>query len=287
MSIASEIQRLQNAKAGIAQAMAEMGVHIPEDFNTLSAYPTYIYKIRTPVSLQSKPATPTEAQQFITADEGFDGLSVVTVAPIPDKYQDVSGVTASAEDVLSGKVFVASDGSIVNGAMPNNGDVSGEIDTLNNTSVTIPKGYTTGGTVSLVGQFAGAVFPWKVIEDVNIAERQFANGTGLVGVRTAILPNVETIGTAAFIASKELEIIDIGENVNSIHLSAFNTCTKLKKLIFRGLYLPTDQKIALSSTPIATKDGGYIYVPDVYLEQYKAATYWKDWEFRIKPISEL
>ena len=125
---------------------------------------------------------------------------------------DVSAVTASAEDVISGKVFVASDCSVINGAMPKNGDVSGVIDTVNNTSVTIPKGYTTGGAVSLVGQFAGAVYPWKVIEDVNIADRQFANGTGLVGVRTAILPNVETIGTASFISAKELEIIDIGEN---------------------------------------------------------------------------
>lgn len=200
---------------------------------------------------------------------------------------DVSGVTATADDVLLDKKFVTSDGELVLGKMANNGDVNGTIDTVNNTSVTIPKGYTTGGTVSLVGQFAGAVYPWKVIEDVNIADRQFANGTGLVGVRTAILPNVETIGTASFISAKELEIIDIGENVNSIHFSAFNTCTKLNKLIFRGLYLPADKKITFSATKISSKDGGYIYVPDGYLEQYKAATYWKGWADRIKSIEEL
>jgi len=37
-------------------------------------------------SLQSKTATPTEQQQTITADSGYDGLSQVTVNPIPSEY---------------------------------------------------------------------------------------------------------------------------------------------------------------------------------------------------------
>ena len=57
-------------------------------------------------TLQSKTVTPTKQHQVITPDEGSYGLSDVQVNPIPDAYQDVTSVTAGAENVLTGKVFV-------------------------------------------------------------------------------------------------------------------------------------------------------------------------------------
>ena len=42
--------------------------------------------------LQSKTVAPTKAQQAITPDSGYYGLSDVTVSQIPDAYQDVSSV---------------------------------------------------------------------------------------------------------------------------------------------------------------------------------------------------
>lgn len=101
-------------------------------------------------SLQStKIVTPTSQQQNVTPDSGYYGLSSVTVNPIPGSYKDVSIVTANAEDVLTGKIIVGSDGQMVAGTMTNNGDISLEIDGLTVTEVTIPAGYTEGGTVSL------------------------------------------------------------------------------------------------------------------------------------------
>lgn len=101
-------------------------------------------------NLQSKTATPSKKQQSITPDSGFYGLSDVTVAPIPDNFQDVSSVTATAGDVLANVVFVAKDGSTTAGTMPNNGAVTATIDGLSVTSYMIPKGFHTGlGTVSL------------------------------------------------------------------------------------------------------------------------------------------
>lgn len=100
------------------------------------------------IVLEEKSATPTKAEQTVVPSAG-KVLSKVTVAAIPDEYQVVTGVTAAAGDVLAGKVIVDATGAEITGTMANNGDVSATIDGLTSTSVTIPAGYTTGGTVSL------------------------------------------------------------------------------------------------------------------------------------------
>lgn len=101
-------------------------------------------------TLQEKSVTPNESEQSITPDAGYDGLSKVTVGAIPDNYADVSGVTASAADVLANKIIVNAAGEEVAGTMANNGAVVGVIDGLNTTFYTIPAGYHSGaGLVSL------------------------------------------------------------------------------------------------------------------------------------------
>lgn len=104
-------------------------------------------------TLQSKgPITPTKSSQSITADNGYYGLSGVSIAAIPDAYQDVSSVTAGAGDVLATKVIVESDGTITAGTMTNNGAVSKTLDaTTSNQSYTVPQGYHSGtGKVQIV-----------------------------------------------------------------------------------------------------------------------------------------
>lgn len=63
------------------------------------------------------------------------------------KFYDTAGANVAAGDILTGKTAYGSSGSI-SGSMANNGSTSGTIGTKAG-SVTIPAGYTTGGTVSL------------------------------------------------------------------------------------------------------------------------------------------
>ena len=63
------------------------------------------------------------------------------------KFYDTASADAAAGDILTGKTAFNSSGS-VGGSMANNGSTSGTIGTKSGT-VTIPAGYTSGGTVSL------------------------------------------------------------------------------------------------------------------------------------------
>lgn len=108
------------------------------------------------IVLEEKTVTPTKSTQEITPTSG-KVISKVTVGPIPDAYQDVTSVDADAADVLSGKKIVDATGTVREGSMANNGDVSGTIDGLTVTSFDIPTGYTTGGTISLTSDIEDAL----------------------------------------------------------------------------------------------------------------------------------
>ena len=107
------------------------------------------------LSLETKSATPTKAQQTIEPSEG-KVLSSVTVKAIPAQYVDTSSGTAAAGDILTGKTAFVN-GAAVTGSMPNNGATNLTIDGMQATSVSVPAGYTTGGTVSLTDSIEEAL----------------------------------------------------------------------------------------------------------------------------------
>lgn len=133
-------------------------------------------------SLQSRTVTPTKLQQNITPDSGYYGLSDVTVAPIPETYQDVSTVTAEADDVLSGKIIVDADGKVTTGTMPNNGSASKTL-TAATPTYTIAEGYHDGtGVIKLVAE-TKSVTPTTSAQTVTPAE-----GKVLSSVTVAAIP---------------------------------------------------------------------------------------------------
>lgn len=181
MAISTEITRLQNARNIIREKLVALGLvdtsakldtcaeaingiedkgavsasvkegesfTIPEGYHNGSGTVTGVAGGGN-YNLQQKSVTPTKSQQNITPDNGYYGLSGVTVGVIPAEYQDVSDVTATAADVLASKVIVTKDGTVTAGTMTNNGAISETIG-LSKPSFTIPKGYHNGsGKVSL------------------------------------------------------------------------------------------------------------------------------------------
>lgn len=108
------------------------------------------------IMLETKTVTPTKSQQKITPTE-TKVLSEVIVDPIPAQYQDVSGVTATSPDILSGKKARNADGDII-GSMTNNGAIVGSINGLTQTTYTVPKGFHNGsGTVKLSNDIEDAL----------------------------------------------------------------------------------------------------------------------------------
>ncbi len=146
--------------------------------------------------LQSKTVTPTKSQQTVSPDSDYDGLSSVVVNAIPEAYQNVSSVTATASDVLSGKTIVTSNGTQTTGTMTNRGAVSGTISTKAGT-YTIPAGYHSGsGSVSI-----SSTEQSKIIAD------NIKSGISILGVTGTYAPYVVLTGSVSLASSTSVNLI--------------------------------------------------------------------------------
>lgn len=197
MSVQTEIQRIQTARDTLRAKAVELKIssgtekldELAEDYNGIQNQGSISAQVQEgetytipkgyhdgtgtvsgvsgggSYNLQSKSVTPTKKPQQVTPDGGYYGLSDVTVEAIPTQYQDTSSVTATAPDVLTGKVIVTSDGSVTPGTMTNNGAVKKTLDTTTK-SYTIPAGYHDGkGSVSITTEEKTAT-PTKSPQDI-------------------------------------------------------------------------------------------------------------------------
>ena len=82
------------------------------------------------------------------------------------KFYETSSADITSADVLTGKTAYGSNGE-VSGSMSNNGSTSGTISTKAGT-VTIPAGYTSGGTVSISSTEQSKIIASNIKKDVTI-----------------------------------------------------------------------------------------------------------------------
>lgn len=82
------------------------------------------------------------------------------------KFYDTEAANVTGADILTGKTAFGANGS-VSGSMANNGSTSGTISTKAGT-VTIPAGYTSGGTVSISSTEQGKIVATNIKSGVSI-----------------------------------------------------------------------------------------------------------------------
>jgi hypothetical protein len=107
------------------------------------------------------------------------------------RFYDSADATASAGDILSGKTAYIADGKQT-GSMANNGATGGVISTKNG-SVTIPAGYTSGGTVAI-----------DSTEQAKIIAANIKSGVTILGVAGSASVIDTTIATSAADTTKIL-----------------------------------------------------------------------------------
>lgn len=104
------------------------------------------------------------------------------------KFFDTAAADITGADVLTGKTGFGASGS-VSGSMANNGSTSGTISTKAGT-VTIPAGYTSGGTVSI-----------SSTEQSKIIASNIKSGVTLLGVAGSLaLPSISQDSTTKILS---------------------------------------------------------------------------------------
>ena len=104
------------------------------------------------------------------------------------KFYDTASADITAADVLTGKTGFGSSGE-VSGSMANNGGVSGSISTKAGT-VTVPAGYTTGGTIGI-----------SSTEQTKIVASNIKSGVTLLGVAGSLaLPSISQDSTTKILS---------------------------------------------------------------------------------------
>ena len=205
-ALATTIENIKNYGSVSAQIKEGDTYTIPEGYHNGSGTVSGIAG-GGEYNLQSKTVTPTKKQQNVTPDEGYYGLSDVTVAAIPANYQDVSATTVTAPDVLANKVFTAKDGTTTTGEMPNNGAVSQKL-TAEQPSYTVPKGYHDGlGTVSVDLETKSAT-PTKIQQTISSTTDKLLSSVTVEAIPDEYITTDDATATAEHILNGDTAYVD-------------------------------------------------------------------------------
>lgn len=202
MSVASEIQRLQTAKADIKTAIENKGVTVPSSAK-LDTYDDYIDSISGGGgTYQQKTVSPATSQQVITPDTGYDALSQVTVNAATLQVKQVQ----KAEDY---QAIRADDGY------------------YGLQMVVVPP-YTDSGANGLYKKIVQGTALSGVVEDTGITRIDTSGGRVLPfyldGATKVSFPNCGTVGTnSIFHASSTLRVLELKSTLKITNNSSSST----------------------------------------------------------------
>ena len=90
----------------------------------------------------------------------------------------------------------------------------------------------------------------------------------------------------AFDNCTSLKRVDFGKNPSIARYSAFNGCTNLEAVIIRGNSVSSLANVNNFSNSGISNGTGYIYVPSVLVDRYKAAANWSTYANQIRAIED-
>jgi hypothetical protein len=202
----------------------------------------------------------------ITLGEFVDGIDDVFEAG----GINTSDATAQASDILSGETAYV-DGEKVTGTIPNNGAISSTMDGIDVKTITIPKGYTSGGTVKLdntidnevsaqtdlISQIAVALAD-KTAGGVALPELTNEGSANDLLVGKELIDGDGNIVTGAFTIDSELSTQD--DLISQIQTALQNKTSVSEPVLQSKTVMPT------ASSQIVSPDSGYDGLSEVVVE---------------------
>jgi len=271
MSIATEISRLQTAKASIKTAIEGKGVTVPSSA-TLDTYDDYVDAIQTggggnyDVGLKFTGNTiPISA---------FTNTNSLTDVVISNNITSIGNYAFRGCTKLSACTIPDSVTSIGNYAFHSCSGL---------TEITIPSGVTTINTYAFTQIKSATAITFSQGSRLNsIGTRAFSDTSKYPAAVNVVLPEgLTTIGANAFTTTDGIATLSIPSTVTSIGNDAFRGLTYCTSITCLATTPPTIGTNCFDKTA-GDHSGCTIYVPSTNVNDYKTA--WSDYASRIEAI---
>lgn len=254
MSIATELQRIQGAKADIKSAIEAKGVTVPSNA-LIDSYDTYIGQI---------------------SGGGGGGQAEQDLKDLIER--DITSVTIPSGTTSIGAYAFTNCTSLTTVSIPNTVTEIGNyaFDACQSlTSVTIPDSVTIIG--AYVFRSCSGLVSLTISDNVTMIDASFCNGCSSL-VNLTLPSGVTSIGQFAF-QNTAITTLTLPSTISSIGNSAFSGCSSLTSITVEATIPPT-----LGSRTFNNTNNCPIYVPAESVSTYQSANNWSSLSSRIQAI---